>query len=205
MPSATLPGCCCIIAELQGGRSAPIITMFFAHGRRVSARRYLGYLLSQRSPFTLPAPLASLRRRFTPPHCTHRRTRRLDTEHLHTPKRVGDADHLRTLSSGVDDAVDRHNCGLVVGPSSDGRCHRGLGGGIPLQDSDRAEVSCRSLCKQRRPGPQTWFAGLSTVAPAPTFPSPHACKRPELARPHESRKKFSLATEGTAAMASNGC
>ena len=102
---------------------------------------------------TLPAPLASLRRRFTPPHCTHRRTRRLDTEHLHTPKRVGDADHLRTLSSGVDNAVDRHNCGLVVGPSSDGRCHRGLGGGIPLQDSDRAEVSCRSLCKQRRPGP----------------------------------------------------
>ena len=102
---------------------------------------------------TLPAPLASLHRRFTPPHCTHRRTRRLDTNHLHTPTRVNNADHLRTLSSGVGDAVDRHNCGLVVGPSSDGRCHRGLGGGIPLQDSDRAEVSCRSLCKQRRPGP----------------------------------------------------
>ena len=165
--------------------------MFFAHGRRVSARRCLGYLLSQRSPFTLPAPLASLRRRFTPPHCTHRRTRRLDTSHLHTPTRVNNADHLRTLRSGVYDAVGRHNCGLVVGPSSDGRCHRGLGGGIPLQDSDRAEVSCRSLCKQRRPGPQTWFAGLSTVAPAPTFNFPHACKRPELARRHESRKKVS--------------
>ena len=33
-------------------------------------------------------------------------------------------------------------------------------------------MSCRSLCKQRRPGPQTWFAGLSTVVPAPTF-TPH--------------------------------
>ena len=54
MPSATLPGCCCIIVELQGGRSAPSITMFFSHGSRISARRCLGYLLSQLSPPTLP-------------------------------------------------------------------------------------------------------------------------------------------------------
>ena len=66
------------------------------------------------------------------------------------------------------------------------------GGGFPLQGSDRAEVSCRSLCKRRHPGPQTWFADLSTVVPAPTFSSPQTLQRPELARHHESRKKVSL-------------
>ena len=55
--------------------------------------------------------------------------------------------------------------------------------------SDRAEVSCRSLCKQRHPGPQTWFAGLPTVAPAPTSSPPQTLQRPELARHHESGKR----------------
>ena len=54
-------------------------------------------------------------------------------------------------------------------------------------------MSRRWLCKQRRPGPQTWSTGLSTVVPAPTFLLPHACNRPQLARRHESGKKFQCA------------
>ena len=45
------------------------------------------------------------------------------------------------------------------------------------------------LYKQRRPGLSTWFAGLSTVVPAPTSPLPQTQQRPELARHHESGKK----------------
>ena len=46
----------------------------------------------------------------------------------HNSNAVDDADHLRTLSSGVTDAVDpdRHSCGLAMGSSPDGRCRRGV-------------------------------------------------------------------------------
>ena len=44
------------------------------------------------------------------------------------------------------------------------------------------------------PGVDARSVGLSAVAPTPISPLPHACKRPELARRHESRKKFSSKT-----------
>ena len=41
------------------------------------------------------------------------------------------------------------------------------------------------------PGVDARSVGLSAVAPTPISPFPHACKRPELARRHESRNKSS--------------
>ena len=65
----------------------------------------------------------------------------------------------------------------------------GSSGWTPLEGS--AAVSRQWLYKQRRPSLSTWFAGLSTVVPAPTFPLPQTLQRPELARHHESGKKVS--------------
>jgi hypothetical protein len=188
MPSAALSGCCCTIVGLKGSRSAPIVTMLFFHGYRLAARRCLEYMLSQLPPTTTPTPLAALHRRFTPPHRTHRRTL---SGHL-ADRGVDDADRLQTLSSGAwNKAVGSARTVALrwvppptVGAIAGGRQDSTVG-------SDRAEVSCRSLCKRRRPGPQTWFADLSTVASAPTFSSPQTLQRPELARHHESRKKVS--------------
>ena len=70
-------------------------------------------------------------------------------------------------------------------------CDIDADGGPMVELGGSTEVSRRWLCKPRRPGPQTWSKSLSAVTPLPTFLSPHACKRPELARRHESRKKVS--------------
>ena len=58
-----------------------------------------------------------------------------------------------------------------------------------------AAVPLRRLSKPRNPGVAARSTGLSAVAPVPISPFPHACKRPELARRHESRKKVSDLTD----------
>ena len=135
-----------VSASMQGARSAPLITMFIVHRRENAAWQCLDcLLLPQCRPSPTPPTAILPRARLDPPSGSKLRRRGVrmcaGRQAVRAPARVAQSS---LVSQTVPGWYPSWTCDIDEDVRS---------GWTPLQSSGRAEMFCRWLCKQGRPGP----------------------------------------------------